>query len=124
MNCIQVGMIKSGHQQPPNGASMREVNTPIELALRSVFTRVASITPKADDMIMTSMERRITAPGSSPKSILNIKRPTIQNIAIWISPLPAVPRNVPAMMDSRLTELASILSSVLFYRYKNYTLKQ
>lgn len=82
MNCIHSGTVKRGHQQPPSGASAREVSTAIASALRSVLTRVASMMPKAEDIITIRRERIITAVGESPRSMLKIKIPAAQNIDI------------------------------------------
>ena len=64
--CIHLGRIKRNHQQPPSGASTNEASTATEPALRWVFTRVASIIPKAADIITIRIERMITAAGESP----------------------------------------------------------
>ena len=82
MNCIHLGVMKRGHQQPPRGASTSEVSTAIEPALRWVSARVASIIAKAEDIITIRIERTITAAGDSPRSILKTRRPAVQNIAI------------------------------------------
>jgi hypothetical protein len=79
---IHLGRIKRGHQQPPRGASAREASTAIEPALRWVLTRVASIIPKAEDIITIRIERTITATGESPRSVLNARTPTTQNNSI------------------------------------------
>ncbi|MCX6003182.1 MAG: hypothetical protein NTX46_01915 [Chloroflexi bacterium] len=42
-NCVHLGVIKRGHQQPPRGAKMSDVSTPMDEALHSVLTNVASI---------------------------------------------------------------------------------
>ena len=82
MNCIHLGTMKRGHQQPPRGASAREVSVAIASALRWVLTRVASMMPKAEDAITIRRERIIAAAGESPRSMLKIKIPTAQNIDI------------------------------------------
>ena len=46
------------------------------------LTRVASITPKAEDIIITRMERIIAAAGVSPRYMFNARIPTVQNIDI------------------------------------------
>ena len=80
--CIHLGRINRGHQQPPRGANTSEVSTAIEPALRSVLTIVASIMPKAEDIITIRMERMITAAGERPRSILKTRIPTVQNMNI------------------------------------------
>ena len=82
INCIHSGRMKRGHQQPPRGASNSAVSTATEPALRWVLTKVASIMPKVEDIITIRMERMITAAGDSPRSMLNAKIPTAQNISI------------------------------------------
>ena len=116
MNCIHLGVIKSGHQQPPNGASTSDVIKAIELALRCVLAIVASIMANADDMTTMSIDRTITAIRECPRLMLKTKIPIVQNIVISTSPLAAVPVNRPAMIDSLFTEVASNLSRVRFCR--------
>jgi hypothetical protein len=67
----------------------------------------------AADMITMSTERRMTAHGEDPRSILNARMPTVQKIAIWTRPLAAVLAKAPPRIAGRVTELASSLSSVV-----------
>ncbi len=57
---IVLDNLKQGH---------REASTAIAPAPRSVLTRIASITSKAEGIIITRMERIIAAAGDSPRSI-------------------------------------------------------
>jgi len=82
MNCIHLGVIKRGHQQPPSGASTSEVIKAIEPALRWVLARVASIMAKAEDMITMRIDNKITAVRESPRFMWKTRRPTVQNIVI------------------------------------------
>ena len=82
MNCIHLGVIKRGHQHPPSGASTSEVIKAIEPALRWVLTRVASIMAKAEDMTTMRIDKRTTAVGENPRSMLKTRRPTVQNMVI------------------------------------------
>lgn len=73
MNWSHLGKIKRGHQQPPRGTSKSEVTTAMEPALCSVLTKVASIMPKVKDISTSRSERRMTAPGESPRSVPKTK---------------------------------------------------
>lgn len=68
--CIHCGVMYNGHQQPPSGASIKDASTPIDDALRSVFTNVASITPKAEAISTISTDTNITVSGENPRSTL------------------------------------------------------
>ena len=67
IDCIHCGVIYNGHQHPPSGASINDVSTPMDEALRSLLTKVASITPKAEAINVINTEISITASGEIPR---------------------------------------------------------
>ena len=84
--CIQSGVMNSGHQQPPTGASTSDASTAAEVALACVRTRAASITPKAAEVSTMSTETSMTAAGEKPRSIRKATSPTPQSTASCIAP--------------------------------------
>ena len=86
MACIQSGVMKSGHQHPPSGASVSEASTAADDALFTVRTSEASMTPNAEDATAMSTETAITATGETPKSMEKAKMPSAQRNASWMRP--------------------------------------
>ena len=89
--CIQRGVMKSGHQQPPIGENTSETRVDTEAAAFSVFASVDFMSPQADDISTVTIDRRIIPAGEMPRSILNAKMPTTQKMVICIKPLAAMP---------------------------------